>query len=169
LADYVGEHLTHGYATTVHSAQGVTADSAHAVLGENTTRSMLYVAMTRARDANTGYLYERATEQEYGPVSDGPHVLRRGTSQQASQIARAIIDLHDDVPVTAHQVAATAPHRLLPDRVAGLVTRRRMAVDERGATYTHWQLAADEMTATMAQGRAPATDRHRDHSSGMEM
>jgi hypothetical protein len=29
-----------------HSAQGVTADTSHAVLGENATRSLLYVAMT---------------------------------------------------------------------------------------------------------------------------
>ena len=47
-ADYVREHHTHGYATTVHSAPGVTARPR-----ANTTRSMLYVAMTRARDANT--------------------------------------------------------------------------------------------------------------------
>ena len=38
-----------GYAITVHSAQGVTADTTHAVLGENTSRALLYVAMTRGR------------------------------------------------------------------------------------------------------------------------
>jgi conjugative relaxase-like TrwC/TraI family protein len=64
--DYVREHITYGYAITVHSAQGVTADTTHAVLGENTTRSMLYVAMTRGRETNGAYIYETATEQEYG-------------------------------------------------------------------------------------------------------
>jgi hypothetical protein len=121
-ADYVREHITHGYATTVHSAQGVTADATHAVLGENTTRSMLYVAMTRARDANTAYLYERTTEQEYGPTpSDGPHVMQRGTSQHAGLLARAIIAINDDVPVTAHDIAATAHGEVLPDMVARLI------------------------------------------------
>ena len=48
--DYLREHITHGYAVTVHSAQGVTADTTHAVLGENTSRALLYVAMTRGRD-----------------------------------------------------------------------------------------------------------------------
>lgn len=43
----------------MHSAQGVTADTTHAVLGENTTRALFYVAMTRCRDANTAYLHER--------------------------------------------------------------------------------------------------------------
>jgi hypothetical protein len=30
--EYLREHVTHGYALTVHSAQGVTADTTHAVL-----------------------------------------------------------------------------------------------------------------------------------------
>jgi hypothetical protein len=48
--DYDREQITHGSAVTVHSAQGGHADTTHAVLGENTTRSMLYVAMTRGRE-----------------------------------------------------------------------------------------------------------------------
>ena len=31
--DYVRDHITLGYATTVHSAQGVTANTSHAVVG----------------------------------------------------------------------------------------------------------------------------------------
>ena len=57
--DYLRHHITHGYAVTVHSAQDVTADVTHAVLGENTSRHLFYVAMTRGRDTNTDYLYER--------------------------------------------------------------------------------------------------------------
>ena len=64
--DYLRQHVSLGYAVTVHSAQGVTADTTHAVLGDNTTRSLLYVAMTRGRDTNTAYLYERTAEHEYG-------------------------------------------------------------------------------------------------------
>ena len=59
--DYLREHVSLGYAVTVHSAQGVTADTTHAVLGENTTRALLYVAMTRGRHTNTAYLYQRIT------------------------------------------------------------------------------------------------------------
>jgi ATP-dependent exoDNAse (exonuclease V) alpha subunit len=46
-ADYVTEHISLGYAATVHSAQGVTADSSYAILGEGASRAMAYVAMTR--------------------------------------------------------------------------------------------------------------------------
>jgi ATP-dependent exoDNAse (exonuclease V) alpha subunit len=31
---YLLEHVSLGYAVTVHSAQGITADTAHAVIGE---------------------------------------------------------------------------------------------------------------------------------------
>src|SRR5262249_53001520 len=37
----VTENITLGYAATVHSAQGVTADSSYAVLGEGASRAML--------------------------------------------------------------------------------------------------------------------------------
>jgi ATP-dependent exoDNAse (exonuclease V) alpha subunit len=61
--DYVREHIAHGYAVTVHSAQGVTANTTHAVLGENASRALLYVAMTRGRESNTAYLHQRQAEQ----------------------------------------------------------------------------------------------------------
>jgi hypothetical protein len=44
--DYLRDHVSLGYAITVHSAQGVTADTSHAVLSENTSRAMRYVATT---------------------------------------------------------------------------------------------------------------------------
>ena len=72
--DYVREHINHGYAVTVHTAQGVTADTTHAVLGEKATRAALYVAMTRGRAANHAYLYERVAEaSEYSDA--GPDGL----------------------------------------------------------------------------------------------
>ena len=51
--DYLCEHLTHGYATTIHANQGqtagdaLTAGTAHAVLSDRATRALAYVAMTR--------------------------------------------------------------------------------------------------------------------------
>ncbi|MCT7661009.1 helicase C-terminal domain-containing protein [Mycobacterium deserti] len=62
--DYPREHINLGYAVTVHSAQGVTADTSHAVLGENATRNLLYLAMSRGRHTNTAHLYERITDTQ---------------------------------------------------------------------------------------------------------
>jgi ATP-dependent exoDNAse (exonuclease V) alpha subunit len=83
--DYVREHITHGYTVTVHSAQGVTADTTHAALSETTTRAMAYVALTRGRDTNTAYLYRRTTEHEYQREStEQDHVMDRGSGQRGA-------------------------------------------------------------------------------------
>ncbi len=55
-ADYVAQHVQLGYATTVHGAQGVTADTSHTVTVGVESRQQLYVALTRGRDANHLYL-----------------------------------------------------------------------------------------------------------------
>ena len=43
-------HLDHGYAATVHKAQGVTVDRAHVLAGTGMDRHMVYVALTRHRE-----------------------------------------------------------------------------------------------------------------------
>ncbi|MCG7414652.1 relaxase domain-containing protein [Microbacterium aurum] len=55
-ADYVAEHVDLGYAVTAYRAQGITTDTAHAVVEPGTTRENLYVAMTRGRASNTAYV-----------------------------------------------------------------------------------------------------------------
>ncbi|WP_116451572.1 MobF family relaxase [Blastococcus litoris] len=55
-AAYVSEHVQLGYATTVHGAQGVTAEACHTVLGGTESRQLLYVALSRGRNANHVYL-----------------------------------------------------------------------------------------------------------------
>ena len=52
-ADYVAEHVQLGYATTVHGAQGVTADTSHTVTAGAESRQQLYVALTRGRAPTT--------------------------------------------------------------------------------------------------------------------
>lgn len=55
-AAYVADHTELGYATTIHTAQGSTADTAHTILTGTENRQLLYVAMTRARQANHSYV-----------------------------------------------------------------------------------------------------------------
>lgn len=55
-AEYVAEHVDLGYAVTAYRAQGITTDTAHAVVEPGTTRENLYVAMTRGRASNTAYV-----------------------------------------------------------------------------------------------------------------
>ena len=68
-AQYVAESTQLGYASTIHAAQGVTADSMHGLIGGNGTRRQLYTMLTRGRIANHLYL----------PVTDDgdPHTIIR--------------------------------------------------------------------------------------------
>jgi DNA primase catalytic core len=68
-ASYVQESVELGYATTVHSAQGVTADTVHGLVTGEESRQQLYTLLTRGRIANHLYLQV---------VGDGdPHSLIR--------------------------------------------------------------------------------------------
>jgi AAA domain len=68
-ADYVSTATELGYATTVHTAQGVTADTMHGVVTGEESRQQLYTLLTRGRSANHIYL---------SVVGDGdPHTLTR--------------------------------------------------------------------------------------------
>ncbi|WP_405135570.1 MobF family relaxase [Nocardia sp. NBC_01388] len=55
-ADYVREHVRLGYAMTIDSAQGITADTCHVVLTGTESRNQLYVALTRGATTNTVYV-----------------------------------------------------------------------------------------------------------------
>jgi hypothetical protein len=127
--DYVRAHVTHGYAVNVHFAQGVTADTTHAVLSETATRALFYVAISRGRDANTAYLYEYPVEREYDHQQiGGAQSAQRRTSRHAGRLARAIIANDGGRPETAHGVASHAEDADLPDRVRWLLSRRAAAV-----------------------------------------
>jgi hypothetical protein len=79
------EHVTLGYAATVHAAQGVTADDCYAILGERASRAMAYVALTRGRNTNEAFIYQPVTgeadHQHTPPVTEPEsHTLRRGNT-----------------------------------------------------------------------------------------
>jgi conjugative relaxase-like TrwC/TraI family protein len=136
--DYVREHITHGYAATVHSAQGVTTDTAHAVLSETATRSLLYVALTRGRETNAAYLCQQPAEQEHThdrAQTDG--VITRGSDRQAARVARAIV-AHDDGPLTAHQIGAQDAVAPVAAFVSRLIAQREAAICCRTANYRQW-------------------------------
>jgi AAA domain len=68
-ADYVSTSTGLGYATTIHSAQGISADTMHGLLTGQESRQQLYTMLTRGRQANHLYLQV---------VGDGdPHTVIR--------------------------------------------------------------------------------------------
>jgi conjugative relaxase-like TrwC/TraI family protein len=79
-ADYVRDNVELGYATTIHRAQGLTADVSMAVLQPGVTREAAYVAMTRGRTANHAYVATDSADVDHDgaptPPADGAHILR---------------------------------------------------------------------------------------------
>ncbi|WP_301150591.1 MobF family relaxase [Mycobacterium simiae] len=167
--DYLHEHVTHGYAVTVHSAQGVTAERTHAVLAETTSRTLLYVALTRGRETNHVYLHDRqAGEGDHEHREDpGTHTLRRGTSHEAAQLVRGILAGRDDQAHTAHDIADHTDRDQLPEPVQQFLDRRDKAVRARRSTHlTRYQ---SHPKHDLEQRRELSQRRDRDQSYGLEL
>lgn len=160
-AEYLRDHVRLGYAVTVHSAQGVTADTTHAVLSDGATRSLLYVAVTRGRGGNNAYLYERTTAGGSPRAEGCGHLPVRGTRREAASVASRIL-ARDDRPVTAHQVASTTNSGRLPAGVALLLHQRDAALVGRSEAHAVRTLAAQSTAAiggTRSHGCAAERDR----------
>jgi AAA domain len=97
-ADYVQTSTGLGYATTIHSAQGVSADTMHGLLTGQESRQQLYTMLTRGRHANHLYLQV---------VGDGdPHSLIRPdivSPRTPTEILQQIV-ARDEAPVSASTV-----------------------------------------------------------------
>ena len=93
--DYVRTSTGLGYATTIHAAQGVSADTMHGLLTGQESRQQLYTMLTRGRHAN--HLYMQV-------VGDGdPHtVIRPDTiSPRTPTETLQQIVARDEAPVSA--------------------------------------------------------------------
>jgi len=80
-------HLTHGYATTIHKAQGATVDRCYILVEETTTREHAYTALSRGRHGNN--LYIAAPEPE-GEESHAPSVEPDQLDRLRQSLARSI-------------------------------------------------------------------------------
>jgi conjugative relaxase-like TrwC/TraI family protein len=147
-AAYVSEHVQLGYASTVHSAQGLTSETCHVVATGSESREVLYVALTRGREANHVYLGAGSTGDPHtvlDPETLAPstaievlaRVLGREESQRSALTARR--DLAD-------------PNR----RVAEAALRYRDALSFAAAETlgSTWQASLDRSAETMLPGLA---------------
>jgi conjugative relaxase-like TrwC/TraI family protein len=93
--DYVREATGLGYATTIHAAQGVSADTMHGLVTGQESRQQLYTMLTRGRHANHLYLQV---------VGDGdPHTVIRPDTispRMPTETLQQII-ARDEAPVSA--------------------------------------------------------------------
>lgn len=93
-ASYIEDgHLTHGYAMTVHKAQGLTCDRA-LVLGDDTfTVELGYTSLTRGRERNQLYLVAPSRDEGHGRTPQIDPIASFTSSLHRSGAKTAAIDV----------------------------------------------------------------------------
>ncbi|MBK5237790.1 MAG: AAA family ATPase, partial [Actinomycetales bacterium] len=112
---YLRESVELGYATTVNRSQGLTVDTAHALLTGETSREAAYVAMTRGRKANMVYIIDE--EHEDAPDPDG--MMRAQETHGASDILAAILKNSNPEMLAHEQIIASQVASMDFERLTG--------------------------------------------------
>ncbi|MCK0111898.1 relaxase domain-containing protein [Ornithinimicrobium sp. F0845] len=94
-ADYVAASVELGYASTVHTAQGVSVDVTHSLATGAESRQQLYTMMTRGRHANHVYLEVVGDGDEHEAIKPATSHPRTATDVLENILAR------DDSPTSA--------------------------------------------------------------------
>ena len=125
-AAYVREAVELGYATTIHTAQGVTADTTHSLVDELMTREQLYTTVSRGRTANHLYIAVG------GDVE--PHRILHTDPQEptATDILQRVLS-RTSLPVSATTVRAQ--HERAAAAANGRVRARPVSPAQ---DYDHW-------------------------------
>lgn len=162
--EYLREHITLGYATTLHAAQGITVGNsttqgaAFTVMADQATRAMAYVGTSRAKDENHVYIYQPITgehDHEHGRVvaGDDIHTLRRGNKHAAAHYFLEILK-NDDRPRSMHAEALRTERGQLPDLVGALLDRYDERLERRNEAHQAERAssrALDEAWSQMAE------------------
>ncbi len=130
-AAYVKEHVELGYASTVHTAQGMTADVMHGIVTGTETRQTLYTMLTRGRVENHVHviLGTSQTHAVPSPSSDSATVTemlegmvaRDGAAASATSVRVAAASLEAQLADAVTRYA---------DAVALAASRLRASLDD---------------------------------------
>ena len=125
-ADYVREWVDLGYATTIHGAQGLTADTLHGLATGEESREQLYTMLTRGRAANHVYLQVVGDGDPHGLAHTDSVYLLTGVER----LERILT--HDDAPVSASTELREQdnPARLLAPAVARYTDALAVAAEQ---------------------------------------
>ena len=87
-ADYIDAgHLTHGYASTIHKAQGATVDQSFILADDSLSQESGYTALTRGRASNRVYLVRPEIGEHDRSVDDPLSLLKHSLSRSAAKTA----------------------------------------------------------------------------------
>ncbi|MFE2999322.1 MobF family relaxase [Nocardia sp. NPDC059246] len=137
-ADYVAESVLLGYASTIGSSQGITADTGHTVFSGAETRNDLYTAVTRGIRENHLYGATALTGDEHSIISDkamnpltAVDFFTRMLGRDGAQKAATTLIRELNAPETrlglavdayVHAIGAAAEHLLGPEAMARIDT-----------------------------------------------
>jgi conjugative relaxase-like TrwC/TraI family protein len=148
-ADYVAAHVELGYASTVHTAQGITTDVVQGIVTGAEDRQLLYTMLTRGRVGNHAHIVLTADESHTLP---GPADDRALT---ATEVLEGIL-ARDGAAVSATTTQATASSReaqlhdavtRYADAVALAASKLRTDPDDCGPGPLPWLPGIPEVVA----------------------
>ena len=116
------EWLQHGYAVTVHRAQGATVDSAHTV-EDGGGRELAYVGLSRARHRSTLYTEADNLDQAVEDLTSSWAIERR---------QQWITDTHTPAPTPQRQAPTIEPQARSPERQAPAPKRQAPVIEPPG-------------------------------------
>jgi conjugative relaxase-like TrwC/TraI family protein len=135
-ASHVRDWVDLGYATTIHGAQGITADTMHGLATGQESRQELYTVLTRGKHSNHLYLQVVGDGDPHSlPTTDAVHLLTAverlerilGRDELVRSATTLLRDQHDPALLLAPAVAryadaigVAAEHVLGPDLVRSL-------------------------------------------------
>ena len=143
-ASYVAEHVDLGYAVTAHRAQGVTVDTAHALVEPTTTRENFYVAMSRGRHSNRAYVVLDRADDAHGEPhpGDSPDATARSVLYGVLQHVGAELSAHEAITAEHEQWGSIAQLAAEYETIAAAVQRDRWATLIRSSGLTESQADA---------------------------
>jgi hypothetical protein len=171
--DYVASSVELGYAGTVHTAQGVTADTTHGVVTGEESRQQLYTMLTRGRTANHLYVSVVGDTDPHKVIQpDCVHsrtatelleqiLARDGTPQSATTSQRVQQDPVGRLGAAAARyldaLHVAAEHLAGPQMVADLDRSADRVLD--GLTgESAWQTLRGHLLLLAAAGADPVTE-----------
>ena len=149
-ADYLGAHCEYGWASTIDTAQGATADLALVVVRPGLDREHLYVAMTRGRLGHHAYLTPDQAGDPHGSCN-------RRDGQRRHPLAPAGTPVEAAESVTLRDQAVQVLRTVVATSGAQDAAHTALAVArEVAATVSRRAAQADAITTAVARSRAEA-------------
>jgi hypothetical protein len=175
-ADYVQASTGLGYATTIHTAQGVTADTMHGLITGKESRQQLYTMLTRGRATNHLYmqvvgdgdphtLIRPETVAPRTPTETLQHILARDEAPtSASTLLRELSDpaarLHDAVQRYTDGLKVAAEQLVGPQIVQALDGLADQVIPELTSEPTWPTLRAHLLALATETGEHPLLHLH---------